>query len=72
MLMRKTETSMRYKVLIDTWWNVNVMSQAYSAEKIPVLIDTWWNVNKVIAALVVSLPGFNRYMVECECQILYV
>ncbi len=31
-----------------------------------VLIDTWWNVNEVIAALIVSLPGFNRYMVECE------
>ena len=33
------------KVLIDTWWNVNVYTSdelVYTGE---VLIDTWWNVN---------------------------
>ena len=35
-------------VLIDTWWNVNMIQ----IQKIPnlflVLIDTWWNVNMVL------------------------
>ena len=34
-----------YKVLIDTWWNVNSRQQlSYFPEQF-VLIDTWWNVN---------------------------
>ena len=33
------------KVLIDTWWNVNVVSAGCVIFKKLVLIDTWWNVN---------------------------
>ena len=35
----------RICVLIDTWWNVNMINNdAWISEEI-VLIDTWWNVN---------------------------
>ena len=34
-------------VLIDTWWNVNLLSR-WGQTIIPqVLIDTWWNVNPI-------------------------
>ena len=35
---------------------------------VSVLIDTWWNVNEAneFGLLGSILPGFNRYMVECE------
>ena len=32
-------------VLIDTWWNVNVLRVSYFDLQEFVLIDTWWNVN---------------------------
>ncbi|EDO58930.1 hypothetical protein CLOL250_00472 [Clostridium sp. L2-50] len=32
-------------VLIDTWWNVNLMELTGYLMNIRVLIDTWWNVN---------------------------
>ena len=55
------------RVLIDTWWNVNVSSIKKPLGNGSVLIDTWWNVNLLNITLTVSaLPGFNRYMVECE------
>ena len=33
------------KVLIDTWWNVNVAIAIIVIWYLSVLIDTWWNVN---------------------------
>ena len=35
-------------VLIDTWWNVNNVSNTFKTLSASVLIDTWWNVNKVV------------------------
>ena len=32
-------------VLIDTWWNVNVLNLTDVTNADKVLIDTWWNVN---------------------------
>ena len=32
-------------VLIDTWWNVNVIKHSSTECVYFVLIDTWWNVN---------------------------
>ena len=32
-------------VLIDTWWNVNVLRDLACLTISNVLIDTWWNVN---------------------------
>ena len=40
-----------YKVLIDTWWNVNIVKRLFSRVSITVLIDTWWNVNFILADL---------------------
>ena len=34
-------------VLIDTWWNVNLMETKMGTSYDMVLIDTWWNVNEV-------------------------
>ena len=36
---------MHIRVLIDTWWNVNIMTRKVIHGSIQVLIDTWWNVN---------------------------
>ena len=33
------------KVLIDTWWNVNLDISIFEEKCNTVLIDTWWNVN---------------------------
>ena len=33
------------KVLIDTWWNVNIYKDLLFSVFRRVLIDTWWNVN---------------------------
>ena len=32
-------------VLIDTWWNVNMLYANDTSAENSVLIDTWWNVN---------------------------
>ena len=34
-----------FLVLIDTWWNVNMVTKNLQAKYADVLIDTWWNVN---------------------------
>ena len=33
-------------VLIDTWWNVNLIDLKMVGGQAMVLIDTWWNVNE--------------------------
>ena len=35
------------EVLIDTWWNVNMLEKFMHDTQEKVLIDTWWNVNAV-------------------------
>ena len=35
----------RIVVLIDTWWNVNLLNVTLTELPEWVLIDTWWNVN---------------------------
>ena len=35
-----------YRVLIDTWWNVNFPEALEPFSVLSVLIDTWWNVNR--------------------------
>ena len=35
----------RLVFLIDTWWNVNLVSTMVQLQHSLVLIDTWWNVN---------------------------
>ena len=36
------------KVLIDTWWNVNLIVNWHEIPVEYVLIDTWWNVNTLM------------------------
>ena len=58
-------------VLIDTWWNVNLINEKCKTTGAVVLIDTWWNVNELADSTITGCMSFNRYMVECECfQIL--
>ena len=54
------------KVLIDTWWNVNIVYGSKTDIGGMVLIDTWWNVNLASEESRLKRLGFNRYMVECE------
>ena len=53
-------------VLIDTWWNVNMVTASFLKCCQKVLIDTWWNVNQNFVDSLLKISGFNRYMVECE------
>ena len=41
-------TTVPIKVLIDTWWNVNLTEKVKKVSVSMVLIDTWWNVNVVV------------------------
>ena len=43
-----------YKVLIDTWWNVNTTEVLTTEARKAVLIDTWWNVNLCIRFIFVQ------------------
>ena len=53
-------------VLIDTWWNVNLIISVVEWVLSLVLIDTWWNVNTLAIAVTDHDNSFNRYMVECK------
>ena len=46
MQLEQTATKI-YRVLIDTWWNVNDFVSSKVSVTALVLIDTWWNVNIV-------------------------
>ena len=48
-------------VLIDTWWNVNIIFKAKYIAKVTVLIDTWWNVNVQINCLMTT---FNLVLID--------
>ena len=59
--------------LIDTLWNVNVISltsvRIYAIE----LIDTLWNVNTMKPVnLVGRLMRINRYIMECKLSMGYL
>ena len=51
--MQKVVYLRKVRVLIDTWWNVNVLPYTSASPDTSVLIDTWWNVN-------LSFNGINR------------
>ena len=62
----------KIEVLIDTWWNVNTQTRKRIALHHIVLIDTWWNVNENANLAFMEIFGFNRYMVECESNVLWL
>ena len=43
--MAEPKTESEPTVLIDTWWNVNILDLLNPIINLIVLIDTWWNVN---------------------------
>ena len=45
-----------HRVLIDTWWNVNIFLAALARLSDIVLIDTWWNVNEELPRLKPTQP----------------
>ena len=49
--VHKKESDEMRKVLIDTWWNVNVKPAYSPCANAPVLIDTWWNVNNIFLSI---------------------
>ena len=48
-------------VLIDTWWNVNVIDARRGFLNEKVLIDTWWNVN---SELVSQLEYIHEVLID--------
>ena len=66
MYLSKLHDDLVARVLIDTWWNVNINNYDSHRKSTMVLIDTWWNVNERIGKIRGKFAGFNRYMVECE------
>ena len=47
-----------HRVLIDTWWNVNMYLKKELRLNAGVLIDTWWNVNVDAAIISYLLAQF--------------
>ena len=45
-------------VLIDTWWNVNIIDTSKMTLNDIVLIDTWWNVNRIKSLISESIEEF--------------
>ncbi len=53
-------------VLIDTWWNVNIVSLKPEAKWIGFnryMVECESGIDGITAK---AVSGFNRYMVECE------
>ena len=57
----------KFTVLIETYWNVNIIILAFISSGFRVLIETYWNVNY---RLLVRLWGWrlrlNRNILECK------
>ena len=80
--IRKRMSAQIFLVLIDTWWNVNILSYFACVISRHVLIDTWWNVNtlvknipKIIKAVLidtwwnVNLAGKTSYVLDAKVLI---
>ena len=50
--------SIFFRVLIDTWWNVNSWQRMCDVVAATVLIDTWWNVNSGIVVISKRILAF--------------
>ena len=63
------------KVLISTYWNVNITSASSGAGAVNVLISTYWNVNpsyntKTIRPLIVLISTYwNVNLIEREFDV---
>ena len=56
-------------VLIDTWWNVNILTpQSFGEEQLSFNRYMVECESYPLSSLSARIPSFNRYMVECECR----
>ena len=54
-------------VLIETYWNVKILSSEWIQEDKTVLIETYWNVKVLKVKLTIPLfPRINRNILECK------
>ena len=53
-------------VLIETYWNVNVLSAGGSGAQTGVLIETYWNVNAYASEAADGVASINRNILECK------
>ena len=55
------------RVLIETYWNVNLAHLLWHRQQSRVLIETYWNVNYELGKFKLeSQPGLNRNILECK------
>ena len=54
--------------LIDTLWNVNIISFGSGITAVFELIDTLWNVNTQEKPVLEEPKGINRYIMECKFE----
>ena len=57
---------MRELVLIETYWNVNLIEDAEAAAVNYVLIETYWNVNFFPLDTESVTTRINRNILECK------
>ena len=55
-----------FKVLISTYWNVNVETVCANESARTVLISTYWNVNIKAETGDIALKCFNLNLLECK------
>ena len=56
--------------LIDTLWNVKLVTERAGFRPAADLIDTLWNVKLSVVFLFLFHSRFNRYIVECKVSTL--
>ena len=57
----------RSGVLIETYWNVNVIINLFSSSSDSVLIETYWNVNFFkFENIQLLIRSINRNILECK------
>ena len=56
-----------HRVLIETYWNVNMVCVLLKDLPTPVLIETYWNVNTKNGTRMTFAPvRINRNILECK------
>ena len=55
------------RVLIETYWNVNLEKCIVNCKMGGVLIETYWNVNiRAFMPALIAAAGINRNILECK------
>ena len=60
----------RLRVLIETYWNVNIILSLHYLKQYEVLIETYWNVNNLSCKTrAVAARRLNRNILECKSNL---